>query len=162
MEKSIFRASEVMDMAIQIEELGLSFYKACRQVENLDGKVIEVLDYLIDQESRHREIFSRMKSGLQDRPLAESYAGETRSYINSYVKDRIFYEIDKAEDALSDIYSLHHAIQFAIRFEKRSIDFYSAIKQMVRPSEHDVIENIINEEQNHIRRLVKLRQELET
>ena len=162
MEKSIFRASEVLDMAVKIEDQGLSFYKAFRHVQNLDEKVIEVLDYLIGQESRHREIFSRMKSGLQERPLAESYPGETQSYIDSFVKDRIFYEIDRAEDALSDIYSLHQAIQFAVRFEKRSIDFYSTIKQMVRPSEHDVIENIINEEQNHIRRLLKLRQELET
>lgn len=162
MEKSIFRASEVLDMAVQVEEQGLSFYKACRQVENLDGKVIRVLDYLIEQESRHREIFIRMKPGLQERPLLESYPGEMQSYIDGFVKDRIFQEINKAADAVSDINGIHQAIKLGIRFEKRSIDFYSAIKQVVRPSEHDVIENIIHEEHDHIRRLLKLRQELET
>ena len=161
MGKSIFRASEVLDMAVQIEEQGLSFYKACRQVQNMDGKVIEVLDYLIDQEIRHREIFSRMKAGLQERPLLESYTGEMQSYIDSFVKDRVFQEIDKAADAVLDINSIHEAIKLGIRFEKQSIGFYSAIKQVVRPSEHEVIENIINEEHNHIRRLLKLKQELE-
>lgn len=160
-EKPIFRASEVLDMAVQVEEQGLAFYKACRETENLDSRIKEVLDYLIDQENRHKEIFIRMKSGLEERPLPESYPGEMRSYLNSFVKDRVFPETDEAVREISDMHNPDQAIEFGIRFEKQSIQFYSAIKQVVRGSEQDAIEKIIGQEHTHIRRLLKLRQELE-
>ena len=45
----------------------------------------------------------------------------------------------------------------AIGFEKDSILFYSAMKQLVRQSEREALDQVISEEQGHIRRLVELR-----
>lgn len=162
MEKPIFRADEALAMAVQIEEQGLAFYKACREAKIVDSRIEKVLDYLIDQEIRHKKAFSRMKSDLESRPLPESYPGEMRSYLDSFVKDRVFDEIGAGAAAVSNMDRFNQAVEFGIRFEKASIRFYSALKEVVRRSEHETIDSVIGEEREHIRRLRQLEQELDT
>ena len=154
-EYPMFRAGEVLDMAVQIEEQGLAFYESCAQA-SLGSETTEVFEYLIDQEKNHVKIFTRMKQGLDDFPLPESYPGETRSYIESFVKDRVF---SSPEDA-AHISEPREAVALAIGFEQRSILFYSAMKDAARQSEGGVIDRVIAQEHEHIRRLVKLQRDL--
>ncbi|MFO7965363.1 MAG: ferritin family protein [Desulfobacterales bacterium] len=158
MDKPIFRAGEVLDMAVRVEEQGLAFYEACRKTQS-KPEIVSVLDYLIDQEERHKEVFSQMKSDAQERPIPESYPGETRSYLDSFVKDRVFPDTEKASEEISEIRNIDQIVEFGIRFEKLSIQFYSAVKQLVRGSEQRAIDQIIDQEHDHIRRLLKLRKD---
>ncbi|MDY0042360.1 MAG: ferritin family protein [Desulforhabdus sp.] len=160
MQHPLFRASEILDMAIQIEHAGLRFYEVCVQAA-LGKQTEEVFEYLIDQERKHIQVFSRMKEGLEDYPLPETYPGEMRNYIDSFIKDRVFYEPAKASRQAGEIEDPLEAIEWAIAFEKRSILFYSGIKQVVRSSEMKVIDQVIASEHSHIRRLLELRRELE-
>jgi rubrerythrin len=83
------------------------------------------------------------------------------SYVKTFVKDRVFYEPDKAAQQGAEISDPLEAIQFALEFEKRSVLFYSSLKQLTRPSEHQTIKEIISQEHEHIRHLLSLRREVE-
>jgi rubrerythrin len=159
MEYPVFRAGEILDMAVQIEEQGLAFYESCARA-SLGPQTRAVFEYLIDQEKKHVEIFTRMKRGLEDSPLPESYPGETRRYIESFVKDQVFSDPAEAAQKAAEISEPREAVAFAIGFEQRSILFYSAMKEVVRSSEGAAIDRVMEEEHDHIRRLVKLQRDL--
>lgn len=158
-EYPVFRAGEILDMAVQIEEQGLALYESCAQA-SLGSETTEVFEYLIAQEKNHVKIFTRMKQGLDDSPLPESYPGETRGYIESFVKDRVFSSPEEAAQRAAHISEPREAVALAIGFEQRSILFYSAMKDAARQSEGGVIDRVIAQEHEHIRRLVKLQRDL--
>ncbi len=160
MKHPIFRAGEILDMAIQIEREGLRFYEACAS-SSLQQDVLEVFRHLIEQERLHVDIFSRMKAGLVDYSLPETYTGEMRSYVDSFVRDQVFYQPAEAIRKASNIKDPFNAIEFGIDFEQRSILFYSAIKEVIRRSETKVVDDVIAQEHGHIRWLLGIRHKLE-
>jgi rubrerythrin len=147
-------------MAVRVENQGVDFYKKCAEVA-AESRVRNVFEFLIDQEFKHAEVFSRMKQILEDYELPESYPGETMSYLDNLVKDRVFSRQEQAVDLSRKASDPFSAIEMALEFEKRSILFYSGMKQMVRLSEQDTIDEVIGEELKHIRRLLELRRTLE-
>ncbi len=160
MDYPVFRAGEILDMAIQIEHQGLQFYEACESAV-LQPHVKDVFRHLREQERLHVDIFSRMKAGLSDYSLPESYPGEMRNYLDGFVKDRVFQDFSETFPEGLAIEDPFKAIEFGIGFEKRSILFYSAVKDMIRPSEASVVDDVIAQEHAHIRWLLALRHKLE-
>lgn len=147
-------------MAIHLERRGLAFYQAAADASE-KADVSEVFQFMIVQELRHVEIFSNMKNRLDDDyQLPESYPGENRSYLNSFLEDQVFSSPEQAADKARGILDPRQAVDVAIQFEKESILFYSGIKQMVRSSEHDEIERVISEEHRHVRLLLQFRRGL--
>ncbi len=155
-EAQIFRASDILDMAVRIEHQGLAFYQACAS-ETEGGKTEDLFRFLIEQERKHAEVFAGMKEELEDYELPESYPGETRSYLDAFVRDRVFSSPEEAEQKAREISDISEAVDMALELEKASILFYSGIKDVVRESEHEAIDRIIKEEHNHIRRLLAQR-----
>ena len=159
MEPSLFRASVIFDMAIQIENHGIAFYQACLQ-SPVGSKVKDVFTYLVDQEHTHIRIFSAMKKEVSEDRLPEDYPGEMQSYINAFVKKEVFSSPAEAAQEVASLHSALEAVDLAIDFEKRSIRFYSEIQPRVRTSESEKIAQIIAEENNHIQKLNDLRKQL--
>jgi rubrerythrin len=159
MEASMFRAGEIMDIAVRIENQGVVFYTACLQSAG-NAEVRDVFNFLIDKENEHIEVFRRMKTEVEDEPLPEDYPGETKSYMDSFVKNEVFHRPEDAPQNGSHMDDPYKTIDFAIDFEKRSILFYSGMKQLVRRSESQKINDVIAQEHGHIRRLLELRRNL--
>ncbi len=160
MDYPVFRGGEVLNMAIRIEQQGVKFYEACASWTEQES-VAEVFRRLMEQEKLHAQVFSRMKEAFKDYPLPESYPGEMRSYIDSFVSDQVFYDTEQAVDETSRMNNPFKAIEFGIQFEQRSILFYSAIKDIIRKSETKVVDEVIEQEHRHIRWLLGLRGKLE-
>ncbi len=158
MENPVFRAAELLDMAVRIERQGLEFYETCL-VYAEHPQVREALEFMAKEEGRHVEVFTRMKTGLEHYELPESYPGEMQAYVDSFVKDKVFLAPEDGPKTLP-LSDTVQVIDTAIGFEQRSILFYSAMKQVVRESDRDVIERVIVEEHSHIRRLLALRNDL--
>ena len=159
MEQAVFRAREIFDMAVGIEEQGIAFYQTAREAAS--SQAAGVLEYLIDQEKEHVQVFSRMREGVSDDSLLpESYPGERRNYIDSFTRDQVFSDPSAALRELGNISDPFEVIRVGVDFEHRSIVFYSWIKQIVRRSETEAIDQIIAEEHLHVNRLLKLRQEI--
>ncbi|MFO7984907.1 MAG: ferritin family protein [Desulfatiglandaceae bacterium] len=157
---ALFRAGELLDMAVQIEYQGLEFYRACVDAQT-DPRVKNVFQYLADQEMEHAGVFSRMKAQLKDDyPLPESYPGEMQNYLDTFVKGKVFEGPDQAERRGSEIDDPVEAVDFGLEIEKASILFYSGMKGYVRSSEVQDIDRVIAEEQQHVRRLLSLRKDM--
>ena len=155
-QQPLFRASEILDMAVRVEHQGADFYKKCAQAST-ESRVRNLFEFLIDQEFEHAQVFSGMKQGLEDYDLPESYPGEMRSYLDCFVQDRIFPGSEQTLDPSRAVSDPLKAVDAALEFEKRSILFYSGMKQVARPSEHETIDRVIGQEHGHIRRLLDLR-----
>ncbi len=155
-EKQVFSAADIFDMAVRMEHHGLAFYKAFASKVQ-DPEIQEVFRFMIDQETKHIEIFSGMKSGLDEHKLPESYQGEAGSYLDAFVKDQVFSSPEEAEQTARQITDRARAIDIALELEKSSILFYSGMKEVVRESDHGNIDLIIAEERDHIRRLSSLK-----
>lgn len=159
MTATLFRASEILDMALRIERLGIAFYSACR--ERMEAPELkEALSWLIEQEKAHVDVFSAMKAGLDDFRLPESFRGEYEGHLAAYVEDRVFSGPEQARKEARRLPDGRAVADWAVKFERKSIAFYRMIKDHVRSSEGDTIEGVIREEQRHIERLNDLRRKL--
>jgi len=161
MSTPLYQAAEVLDMAIQVEEDGIAFYTGCAATRASE-ELAELFEFLADQERLHIKVFTEMKQGLSEYSLPEGYPGQTESYIASLVEDRVFPSDGDRMCTPEEITDEMDAIRIALGMEKSSILFYSGIKDMVRESEQGVIDDVIAEEREHIRRLLSLRHSLES
>jgi rubrerythrin len=161
MPPAIFRAAEILDMAIQIENQGIAFYSACMEMVD-SSELKEVFTFLIGQERNHRDIFSGMKTAFIDVSLPESFAGEYESNVAAFVRGKIFASPEVGAEKARSLPDALAAVDWALEFEQGSIDFYKLIKNNVRASEGADIERIIGEEKRHIDILQGLRRKLNT
>lgn len=160
MNQPLYQAADVLDMAVQIEQAGLAFYRGCaasRAGENLK----ELFGLLAKQEVGHTAVFTAMKEGLPHYELKESFPGEAQEYVEALISDRVFPTESDAACAGEQVSDGFEAIDLALRMEKQSILFYSGIRDLVRSSEQDVMDRVIAEERSHIRKLLAVRRELE-
>ena len=160
MPASIFRAGEILDMAIRIERQGIAFYTACRDVVDAPD-LAETFADLIDQEHDHIDVFRRMKTDGDDDRLPESFTGEYDRNTDAFVRDRVFSDPEAAADEVRRLGDARAAIDWAITFEEKSIGFYEWIKDRVRPSENAAIDRVIGQERQHIARLEARREALD-
>jgi len=156
----MFWASEILQMAIEIERSGLAFYETCVRAAS-DGRVGEVFQFMVGEEKRHIEIFRAMEEPLAHYELPQTHPGETQAYMQALIEDRVFTGPEEGAEQAQATENPLRAIATAIGFEKDSILFYEAMKQLVRPSETEAIDEVIGEERSHISRLVDLRVTLE-
>lgn len=159
-EQEIFRASELLDMAVGVERSGETFYEACAEAAD-DDRLKKFFSFMVDQERKHAKIFLDMKEGHEDYDLPESYPGEARSFVRSFVRDEVFATPEEARRRAREIDAPLGAVDMALQFERESIAFYSGMKQLVRRSDHETIEQVIGEEHDHVRRLLDVRRSLE-
>ncbi|MGI5817335.1 MAG: ferritin-like domain-containing protein [Armatimonadota bacterium] len=147
-------------MAIEIERQGLAFYQGCVAARATES-VAEVFDYAAEQQRRYIERFSKMKRDLAEYSVPEGYPGETVGYLRGFISGRLFTSVDDASCSAEAVRDELEAVELAVELERSTIAFYSGVKQIVRESERDVIDEIISEQHRHIRRLLQLRNQLE-
>ncbi|MDO9575889.1 MAG: ferritin family protein [bacterium] len=143
----IFKASEIYQFAIRIEENGEKFYrKMAEKLENANMK--KVFTYLADKEVKHKKTFEDMVSKVEKYEPPESYPGEYFAYLRAYA-DNIIFSQEKLEEEMSKIKGAISAIDFAIQRELDSILYYLEMKNLVPESERNLIDGIIEEERRH-------------
>jgi len=154
----MFSASEILDLAVRLEENGESYYR--KALEHVSSPVLrDVLCMLADEEAGHRELFCQMKAALPERS-GNGWADELSGAILQSAMEKgalSLQEVDfraiETEEAL---------MEKAIEFEQDGILFYEIIGSFV--SDPEVLKNIdaiIAEERKHIelfQRLIPFRE----
>lgn len=147
-----FNANEIFEMAVQIEQNGVKFYRnAAEKVQNQAEK--DLLLQLAEMEVDHGNTFTEMKRSLTEDEKAKTVfdpENETLLYLKALADTRVFFQ------KTIDTSSMKEILKEAIVAEKDSIVFYLGMKELVPAGKgKNRLDAIIKEEMGHIRLLSK-------
>ena len=149
---NIFAGSEIVELGIQIEKNGKDFYTALVK-RSKNQKAREIFEYLASEEEEHIVTFQKILDSMHRYEPIEAYPEEYFAYMNALASDYVFTQKDKGEEIAKKTKSDKEAINLGIGFEKDSIIFYEGMKRVVPENDHNVIDELIIQEQNHLRQL---------
>jgi len=147
-----FTAAEIAELGIQIEKNGFEFYsdlaKKCAH-----ESIQEVFRYLAGEEKAHIAIFQKIHDSAQEYTPEELYPDDYFAYMKDLASEHVFLQIGAGCEAAKKIESDIEAIDLALTFEKESIKFFEAMKQIVQDSDASIVDKLIVEENRHIEKL---------
>lgn len=150
---SVFELGEVFQFAIRIEEGGEKYYtEMARKID--DAEVKAMFTALASEEIKHRKTYEVMVSKIEKYEPIESYPGEYYAYLRAYA-DNIIFTPKKLDEEMRKIADVGSALKFAIDRELDSILYYQEVKNLVSPSQRDLVDRIIEEERRHFVKLTQ-------
>ena len=156
---NVFAGSEIVQIGIQIEKNGKDFYNTVLTQSN-NQKAKDIFKYLAAEEEKHITAFQRILDSVEQYEPPEAYPGEYFSYMNALAGEHIFTQENKGGEIAKNTKSDQEAISLAIGFEKDSIIFYEGMKKVVPQTQHKLIDGLIAQEQEHLRKLSELKKSL--
>ena len=136
---------------MQTEVRGERFYRqAMLKAEREEAK--DLFKYLAEQEVHHKELFEGLSSQIVFTEIDPATWEEAIGYIVATV-DRAFFADDAPIRAIPVGDTLEQMIRQAIGFEKQTLLFFYGLRDIVRPANQPIIDQIIDEEKGHVRRL---------
>lgn len=148
----VFEASDIVKIAVRIEENGNTFYKFAEQIAK-QAEAKKLFAHLAGEEVNHKKIFEGIFAKMEKYSPPESYEGEYSHYLNDYVDNNIIFTKDALDKELTKVKDTVSALDFAIRRELDSILYYHEIKRFVPVAQQATLDQIIDEERKHFTRL---------
>jgi len=153
---SVFAASDIMEVAIRIEENGVNFYKFAEQIAKKEDEK-KLFAQLAQAEVAHKKTFEKFFAEMEKSTPPERYEGEFGEYMRSYVDNNLIFTKEIMDKQLAKITDTLSALEFAIQRELDSILYYHEIKKLVSAGQHEAIEKIIEEERKHFQALTNMK-----
>jgi len=152
-----YAGSEVLNMAVEIEKKGKEFYESVAKNQK-DEKTKTVFEFLIEEEERHEKVFRDMLHQVEQNTEKSVYDDtEMILYFNALVDRKIFPDVEEGLSLQKEISDPGVALRIALTMEKDSILFYSELLNITHEKDHKVINEIIEEERDHISRILNLK-----
>lgn len=156
----VFAASDIVEVAIRIEENGINFYKFAEQIaRQQDAK--DLFLKLAEAEAGHKRIFEKLFAGMEKYNPPEQYAGEYSAYLRMYVDNNLIFTKEVMDKQLAKVTDTVGAFEFAMQRELDSILYYHEVKNLVPAAQHEAIEKIIEEERKHYTTLLEMKKRYE-
>lgn len=152
---ALFQAAELVKMAIKDEETGMAFYKALAEKTNIEA-LKEGFSEIAEQERHHAAIFQDMLASLKDVKIQERHEGEYEGFVNALLESRAFPGPEKAKEMAFKINS-REGIDIAMRMEKDTLLFYEEMNKLIPQTHTKFINDIMEEERNHLTQLTELK-----
>jgi rubrerythrin len=157
----IFNASEVFEMAEQIERDGGRFYR--RAADSVQGeKEKGFLTRLAEMENEHEKLFVKLRrdAGLEGDKEFPDLESQTAAYLQAMAEGKVFGDIKDMSLKITPSTPVKKIIDIAIGFEKDTIVFFSAMKNLIPESlGREKIDTLIKEEISHIAILLEEKKE---
>ncbi len=151
-----FNADEIFEMGEEVERNGAGFYRAAEKRFE-DAALKEVLRYLGDEEQDHIQAFRRLRKELVSATgVTDDFdpEGEAASYLRAVAGTHVFRASKSVDEILADIKTPRDVLVLAIRFERDSIAFFEAMRDLVPPDlGRDAVLRLIEEEREHVKTL---------
>jgi rubrerythrin len=151
-----YNADEVLEMALEIERYGASFYERAAELGHGEEAEAMLLE-LAAMERDHGETFAEMRRGLSEAERKEqSYdpEGELPLYLRVMADKGVFGRQGEPAKALTGKEDIEDVLRFAIGLEKDSIMFYLGLHDLVPARLGGArVEQILSEEMRHIEML---------
>jgi rubrerythrin len=152
----VFEASDIVEIAIRIEENGSNFYKFAEQIAKQE-EAKNLFARLAVEEIAHKKVFEAIFAEMDKSNPPESYEGEYSSYLRDYVDSNIIFTKEAMDKELSKVKDTISALDFAIKRELDSILYYHEIKRFVSKAQYSVLDQIIGEERKHFSLLSEIK-----
>jgi len=156
---NIFAGSEVVEIGIQIEKNGRDFYSVLAK-QSKNPKLAEVFKYLAGEEEKHIKAFQGILGKTEKYEPLGLDADEYYEYMNALASEYVFTQKNKGEEIAKTIKADKQAIEMGIGFEKDSIVFYVGIKKVVPAYEQKIVDELIIQEQLHLKQLLELNKQI--
>jgi rubrerythrin len=154
-----FNASEIFEIAIQIEKHGEMFYRHAASICD-DKKTRELFEYLAGEETKHAKIINGLLSKIDHYEPPEKYPGEYRQYLTAYSENLVFSDAE-FEKEIAKIDNVADAVEFAIEKEIESILYYLEMRNLVPEGpQRDQIDKLVEEERRHYLRLSEVKRQM--
>lgn len=155
-----YAGSEVLQMAVEMEKKGKAFYDGVVQAVK-DEKTQEVFQFLSDEEVQHEKVFREMLVEVEPKTGTGPYDDtEIILYFRSLIDQKIFPSETEGGAMKKELGDPAVATRIALSLEKDSILFYHELLDVTEEKDHGMVRRIIEEERDHIRRILQLRADL--
>jgi len=158
-----FTGSEVIEMALKIEENGMKFYTDAFKAST-NEKVQALFKRLAIEEAHHIKTFAAMKDLVKDEYVSEGfdpYITEASEYLRSMADSEVFKSPGDGALFAGKIGNPAEVIDFAIGMEKDSLVFYDEYTKVIVEKDKAVLTALIDQEKEHLGRLIELRKEFD-
>ena len=156
----VFAASDIVEVAIRIEENGINFYKFAEQIARQEDAK-KLFSQLAQAEAAHKRTFEKFFADMEKYNPPEQYAGEYSAYLRNYVDNNLIFTKEIMDRQLSKVTDTVGAFEFAMQRELDSVLYYHEIKNMVPAAQHEAIDKIIEEERRHYTMLCDMKKRYE-
>ena len=152
-----FSINEIIELAIQIEKKGYTFYNKALERKNLSSNSTELLQKLRDDEIVHEKTFKKMRTKLEQEEITLSGDWqEVSSYLRTIPNSHIFSKPDAAIKLATSANNEKELIKNAIQFEKDTLLFFNFIYKKIEGQKvKKILKKIIEEEVSHVEKLKK-------
>ena len=157
-----FSINEIIELAVQIEKKGYTFYNKALERKNLSSTSEELLKKLRDDEIVHERTFKRMRTELNREEITLSGDWqEVSNYLRAISDSHIFRKPDAAIKLATSAYDEKELIENAIQFEKDTLLFFNSIYEKIEHrAVRKILKKIIEEEFVHVVKLKKIQDTL--
>lgn len=159
MSNNTFSVSEMLKIAILMEEEGYKFYT--NGSKYTEGKTKQFLISAAKQEFIHKEKFTNLFNKIVNNKDTESdylFNEEVTEYLRKLIENKVFDQKKQPEDAFTD---LKTAVEHAIKTEKLTVEVYSQMYNGISKKEaKDMLYTILDEEKGHVAYFTKLLKEI--
>jgi len=128
--------------------------------QSKNQKAKEKFKYLAGEEEKHIAVFQKLLDSVHKYEPPETYPGEYFAYMNALARDYVFTQKDKGREIAKNIKGDKEALKLGIGFEKDSILFYEGMKKVIPEYDHKIVDELITQEQDHLRQLSELKESL--
>jgi rubrerythrin len=152
----LFDPSEVVEIAIEMEDMGNEFYKELARNAK-EEEVKALFSKLADDELRHKEDFSKMLSSAEYLIVQESYPDEWIGYVRALLASRTVVGRDSLKAMAEEMKDPKEAIDVGITMEKDTILLYEVFRKFMSASGEEVVDRILSQEYTHLKDLYELK-----
>ncbi len=158
--KNNFDCNEVLKMALRIKQVGYELYRTLAAI-SVDPQLNDIYNELAEEERKLSQSFHTMCQTLAQIDVAKIENWNTLSqYFSALLDANILSGSPEKNTLVQELKDRIGAIQISISFEKDTILFLQEMRNWVATEEQAKIDKFINEERNHILRLLNVRQQI--
>ena len=153
---AIFQATDVIEMAMELEKSGELFYGAVAE-KAASAEVRALFEDLAEQEKRHYAAFAKLtRTTWEQSPTFQGDWDQYLMYLQATIQSTFFEGSDKALSLAEQVTDEKEALQMAMGFEKETMLFFYDLRDKVSDADKAVVERIIAEERAHVQRLAAM------
>ena len=156
MKGPIFTAREVLQVAVRNEQEGEAFYRTVAE-RTAEPAVRKLFLLLAKEEARHAKSFRAMLAKAGRDAAGKAELDEYTGYMIAYYSANLLFAANQAERLKAEADPVA-ALDFGIRQELDSIDYYAQVRELVPDAQAKQIDKIIAEERGHFLKFSRLRQ----